>query len=103
MCNWLNEKLEQSPDWLSHIWLSNEARFHLHGAVNNNNNVFWGEEKPKKSVRTSLEFRKNIVFVALNAKHGLMGNYWKITGLRKMGAPLPPTVSAVWPFLTLSW
>ena len=76
MCDWLNEKLEQSPDWLSHIWLSNEARFHLHGAVNNNNNVFWGEEKPKKSVRTSLEFRKDIVFVALNAKHGLMGNYW---------------------------
>ena len=48
MCNWLNEKLEQTPSWLNHISFSDEAHFHLNGAVNKHNNVFWGESSPEE-------------------------------------------------------
>ena len=55
MCNWLNEKLEQTPSWLNHIWFSDEAYFHLNGAVNNHNNVFWGEQKPEEIIEKHLK------------------------------------------------
>ena len=31
MCNWLNEKHEQTPKWLNRIWFSDEAHFPLDG------------------------------------------------------------------------
>lgn len=46
MCNWLSEKLERTPDWIQNVWFSDEAHFHLNGAVNNHNNIFWGKSKP---------------------------------------------------------
>ena len=70
MCNWLNEELAPTPSCLNHIWFSDEAHFYLNGAVNNHNNVFWGEN--------SLEEigLKVTAFVAFNAKHGLLEPYW---------------------------
>ena len=76
MCSWLNEKLEKTPSWLNHIWFSDEAHFHLNGAVNNHNNVFWGEEKPEEIGEKRLKGPKVTAFVAFNAKHGLLGPYW---------------------------
>ena len=43
MCNWLNEKLAQTPSSLNHMWFSDEVHFHLNWEVNKHNNVFWGE------------------------------------------------------------
>lgn len=76
MCNWLNEKLEQSPMWLNHVWFSDEAHFHLNGAVNNHNNVFWGQTSPDEISEKRLKGPKVTAFVAFNKKHGLLGPYW---------------------------
>ena len=75
MCNWLNEKLEQTPGWLNHIWFCNKARFYLNGAANNQNIVFWGEEKPEESSEKCLKGLKVTAFVVFNAKHGLLVPY----------------------------
>ena len=48
MCDWAIEKLEQTPAWFNHIWFSDEAHFHLNGAVNNHSNAFWVDEKPEE-------------------------------------------------------
>ena len=95
MCNWLNKKLEQTPSWLNHIWFSDEAHFHLNGAVNNHNNVFWGESSPKEISEKHLKDQKVTAFVVFNAKHGLLGNYW----FKKMGTALPSIVSIISLFL----
>ena len=95
MCDWLNEKLEQTPSWLNHIWFSDEAHFHLSGAVNNRNNVFWGEEKPEEISEKRLKGPKVTAFVAFNQSTVC----WDFTGSRKMGAPLPSTLSVISPFL----
>ena len=76
MCDWLNEKLEQTLSWLNHVWFSDEARFHFSGAVNNHNNEFWGESSPEEIGEKHLKGQKVTAFVALNAKHGLLGPYW---------------------------
>ena len=76
MCDWLNEKLEQTPGWLNRIWFSDQAHFHLNGAVNIPNNVFWGEEKPVEISKKRLKISKITAFVAFNAKHGLLEPYW---------------------------
>ena len=76
MCNWLNEKLEQTPSWLNHIGFSDEAHFYLNRAANNHNNVFWGESSPEEISEKHLKGPKVTAFVAFNAKHGLLGPYW---------------------------
>ena len=46
MCKWFSTKMEEEPDWINNVWFSDEAHFHLNGAVNNHNNRFWGTERP---------------------------------------------------------
>ena len=75
MCEWFNDKLEQTPSWLSIIWFSDEAQFHLNGAVNNHNNIFWGEQAPEEISEKQLKGVKVTAFIAFNAKHGLLGPY----------------------------
>ena len=41
MCNWLSDMMERYPNWINLIWFSDEAHFHLNGATNNHNNIFW--------------------------------------------------------------
>ena len=72
MCNRLNEKLEQTPSWLNHIWFSNEAHFYLNGVVNNHKNMFWGESIPKEISEKHL---KDHCVCGLQYKHGLLGPY----------------------------
>ena len=76
MCEWLGENLEARPGWINHIWFSDEAHFHLNGAVNNHNNIFWGSEPPEEITEKQLKGPKVTAFVAFNAKHGLLGPYW---------------------------
>ena len=44
MCAALLRKIETNHSFLSHLWTSDEAHFHLHGAVNSKNNIFWGRD-----------------------------------------------------------
>lgn len=46
MCEWLNDKLEHTPEWLNNIWLSDKVHIHLNSAVDDNN-IFWGHEYPE--------------------------------------------------------
>lgn len=76
MCQWLAEKLERSPGWLNNIWFSDEAHYHLNGAVNNHNNVFWGEDPPEQVSEKHLKGAKVTAWMAFNPRHGLIGPYW---------------------------
>ena len=76
MCNWLNEKLVQTPSWLNRIWFSDEAHFHLNGAVNNHSSMLLGGTSPKKISEKHLKGPTVTAFVAFNAKHVLVGPYW---------------------------
>ena len=76
MCELFNNKLEQTPSWLNHIWFSDEAQFHLNGAGNNQNNIFWGEQAPEAISEKQLKGVKVTTFIAFSAKHGLLEPYW---------------------------
>ena len=76
MCQWLIDRLETQPGWIDDIWFTDEAHFHLHGAVNNHNNIFWGTSPPEEISPKELKGEKVTAFVAFNAKHGLLGPYW---------------------------
>ena len=76
MCEWFHKQMEDHPDWIQNVWFSDEAHFHLNGAVNNHNNVFWGSEKPDCVAQKSLKGPKVTAWCALNAKYGMVGPYW---------------------------
>ena len=46
--------------------------FHLNGAVNNHNNIFWGSSPPEEIVEKQLKGKKVTAFVAFNAEHDLL-------------------------------
>ena len=52
------------------------SHFHLNGAVNNHNNIFWGSSPPEEIVKKQLEGKKVTAFVAFNAEHGLLMADW---------------------------
>ena len=76
MCQWFLRELEAHPDLVRLIWFTDEAHFHLNGAVNNHNNIFWGSSPPEEIVEKQLKGKKVTAFVAFNAEHGLLGPYW---------------------------
>ena len=76
MCEWFNDKLEETPSWLNHIWFSDEAHFHLNGAVINYNNIFWVEQAPEEISEKQRKGAEVTAFIAFNPKHSLLGPYW---------------------------
>ena len=46
MCQCLEIKIEENPDFLQNVWFSDEAHFSLSGYVNSKNSVFWGSQVP---------------------------------------------------------
>ena len=77
MCQWMLDRMTDNPDWVDNdLWFTDETHFHLHGAVNNHNNVFWGTSLPEEISSKQLKGQKVTAFVAFNAKHGLLGPYW---------------------------
>lgn len=76
MCRWIVDRLEQMPNWINDVWFSDETHFHLNGAVNNHNNIYWGTSPPEETTDRNLKGQKVTCFVAFNAKHGIIGPYW---------------------------
>ena len=76
MCLWFHKQMEEHPRWIDNMWFSDEAHFHLSGAVNNHNNVFWGSEKPDSVAQRSLKGPKVTAWCSLNSKYGMIGPYW---------------------------
>ena len=76
MCDWLSQKMERNPGWIKNVWFSDEAHFHLNGAINSHNNIFWGSEPPEETTDKLAKGPKVTAFVAYNIRHGLLGPYW---------------------------
>jgi hypothetical protein len=47
MCRWFCDTIEDNPDFLDHVWLSDKAHFLLSGHVNSKNNVYWDTAPPE--------------------------------------------------------
>jgi len=102
MCNLLHQKMEDHPDWINNVWFSDEAHFHINGAVNKYNNRFWGSETPDELKENSLKGKKVTAFCAWMRSM----EYWGRIGSRKMEkrSPLPPAATApLWTNLLLIW
>ena len=57
-------------------WFSDEAHFHLNGAINIHNTIFWDAEPLEEVDDTSLKDPNSTCFCAFNARWGILGPYW---------------------------
>ena len=76
MCNWLSDRMERYPNWINLMWFSDEAHFHLNGAINKHNNIFLGAEPPKKITEKYLKGPKVTCCCIFNARWGTLWPYW---------------------------
>ena len=75
MCEWFCDTIEDNPDFLDHVWFSDETHFLLSGHVNSKNNVYWGTAPPEEVLQRPLHSIKCTAWVAIS-KHGIIGPYW---------------------------
>ena len=76
MCNRVAERMDSFQNWIDRVWFTDEARFHLNGAVNHHNNVSWGDERPEEIDERCLKGPYVTALCALNAKKEMLGPYW---------------------------
>ena len=74
-CKWLKERCDVSEGFISNIWWSDEAHFHLNGQVNRQNYRFWGEAPPDEVLQKPLHSPKVTVWCALSAQ-GVIGPFF---------------------------
>ena len=65
----LLEKIESQGRFLSQLWMSDEAYFHLNGKVNSKTNVFWGTQRPTEVAEKPLHSEKCTVWTAISGDH----------------------------------
>ena len=58
------------------VWFTDEPYFHLNGAVNHLNSVYWRDERPKQIGQRCLKDPKVTALCGLNAKKRILGPYW---------------------------
>ena len=75
MCEWFCDTIEDNPDFLDHVWFSDEAHFLLSGHVNSKNNVYWGTTALEDVLQRPLHSTKCTAWVAIS-KNGIIGPYW---------------------------
>ena len=75
MCEWFCDTIEANPDFLDHVWFSDEAHFLLSGHVNNKNNVYWDTAAPEDVIQKLLPSTKCTAWVAIS-NNGIIGPYW---------------------------
>ena len=75
LCRWFCDKVDKNPDFLDHLWFSDEAHFLLSGHVNSKNKIFWGSTPPEDCLQRPLHSIKCTAWVAIS-KHGIIGPYW---------------------------
>ena len=75
MCQWFQDKIELSPNFLNDICFSDEAHFLLSGQVNSKYSIFWGTAAPNEVVQRPLHSKKCTAWVAMS-KHGVIGPFW---------------------------
>ena len=74
-CKWFLQQCTNSPSFLSCVWWSDEAHFHLNGQVNRQNYRFWAERPPQEVLETPLHSPKVTVWCALSAQ-GIIGPFF---------------------------
>ena len=74
-CKWFLEKCTNNPNFLSCVWWSDEAHFHLNGQVNRQNYRFWAERPPEEVLEAPLHSPKVTVWCALSAQ-GIIGPFF---------------------------
>lgn len=72
---WLKEKTDADPEFLNHVWFSDEAHFHLNGAVNAQNSRVWTSELPDMVLESPLHSPKVTAWCAMTA-NGLIGPFF---------------------------
>ena len=75
MCQWFQDKIELSPNFLNDIWFSDKAHFLLSGQVNSKNRIFWGTAAPNEVLQRPLHSKKCTEWVAMST-HGIIGSFW---------------------------
>ena len=68
--------MEWYQNWINLIWFSDEAHFHLNGAINNHNNIFCGAGPTEEITERYLKGPKITCFCTFNARWGTLGPYW---------------------------
>ena len=71
-CRWM---LLQDDNIVNNMWFSDEAHFHLDGAVNKQNMRFWGTAKPEFHAEKPLHSEKVTAWAALNCD-GIIGPFF---------------------------
>ena len=74
MCEWFCDTTEANPDFLDHLWFSDEAQFLLSGHINSKNNVYWGTPTPEDAIQP-LYSTKCTTWMAIY-KNGITSSYW---------------------------
>ena len=69
------EKIQSQDRFLSLLWISDEAHFHLNGKVNSKTNVFWGTQRPIEVAEKPLHSEKCTAWAAISAK-GIIGPFF---------------------------
>ena len=75
MCECFCDTIEDNPDFLDHVWFSDEAHFLLSGHVNSKNNVYCGTTPPEEVLQRLLHSVTCTAWVAIS-KHDIIGPYW---------------------------
>ena len=72
---WLLRKCDTDPEFLHHVWFSDEAHFHLDGQVNSQNFRFWSAEPPDVVSQAPLHSAKCTAWCAISS-NGIIGPFW---------------------------
>ena len=75
MCEWFCDTIKDNPDFLDHVWFSDEAHFLLSGHVNSKNNVYWGTAPLEEVLQRPLHSIRCTAWIAIS-KHGIIGPHW---------------------------
>jgi hypothetical protein len=57
VCQWLLQKIDDEPNFLSIVLTTNEAEFTRDGVFNSHNTHIWSEENPHQIVISNTDFR----------------------------------------------
>ena len=60
-CQEINERIENNPDLLDVLLISDEAHFYLSGHVNKQNMRFWASSQPHEHVQVPLSVENTTV------------------------------------------
>ncbi len=74
-CQWALTVLDQDETFFDHLWMTDEAHFHLNGYVNSQNCRVWALKNPKVGVQTALYSPRVTVWAAISAT-GLIGPFF---------------------------